>query len=86
MIDAFSQGNGGALKVVEPSDEELAEQLRSELAVSWDHLRHVLDHYEDRPWRNRNRVYPTDDPLWRAAQGYGRSRMPSRNWVRLDAG
>jgi hypothetical protein len=69
VIDAFSERDGAALTVVEPSDQELAEQLRNELAVSWEHLRYVLDHYEDRPWRDRNRVYPTDDPLWRAAQG-----------------
>jgi hypothetical protein len=69
VIEAFSQRGAGALTVVEPSDEELDEQLRNELAVSWDHLRHVLDHYDDPPWRNRNRGYPLDDPLWRAAQG-----------------
>lgn len=69
VIEVFSQRDAGALTVVEPSDEELDEQLRNELAVSWDHLRHVLDHYDDPPWRNGNRGYPSDDPLWRAAQG-----------------
>jgi hypothetical protein len=58
-----------ALSVLEPTDQEFAQQLRSELAVSRRRLRDVLDHYEDRARRNRNSDYPTDEPLWRAAQG-----------------
>jgi hypothetical protein len=69
VIDAFSQRDARALSVIEPTDQELAQQLRSELAVSRRFLRDVLDHYEDRPRRNRNSDYPTDEPLWRAAQG-----------------
>ena len=69
VIDAFSQRDASALSVIEPTDQEFAQQLRSELAVSRRRLRYVLDHYDDRPQRNRNFDYPTDEPLWRAAQG-----------------
>jgi hypothetical protein len=69
VIDAFSQRDARALSVIEPTDQEFAKQLRSELAVSRRRLRDVLDHYDDRPRRNRNFDYPTDERLWRAAQG-----------------
>jgi hypothetical protein len=69
VIDALRRRDAEAVSVVEPSDQELAEQLRSELAVSWRRLRYVLDHYDDHPRRDRNRIYSTDEPLWRAAQG-----------------
>ena len=69
VIDALSRRDARALSVIEPTDQEFVQQLRSELAVSRRFLRDVLDHYEDRPRRNRNSDYPTDEPLWRAAQG-----------------
>lgn len=69
VIEAFSQRDASGLGVVEPSDSEFRVQLRAELAVSWRHLRYVLDQYDQQPWRNRKRYYPSEDPLWRAAEG-----------------
>lgn len=71
VLDALRRRDRDGLQVVEPSDAELAAQLRSELDVSRRHLRHVLDHYWDRDWR-RGRRGPddsADDDLWRAAEG-----------------
>jgi len=68
VIDAFSRRDAGALAIVEPSDQELLQQLRSELEVSWRQLRYVLDHYDDYPRRKRF-DYPAEETLWRAAQG-----------------
>ena len=69
VIEALQSRQVDRLAVVEPSDEELADQLRVELAVSSRHLRAALDHYWDRDWRrdhSRNDESP-EDHLWRAA-------------------
>ena len=56
------------LSVVEPSIDDLADQLREELAVSRRHLRAVLDGYWDRDWRREHTGDESpEDHLWRAA-------------------
>lgn len=59
----------GAVVLVQPSVEELAEQLPTELAVARRHLGAVLEAYWDHDWRRRhsgNDESP-EDHLWRAA-------------------
>jgi hypothetical protein len=53
--------------VLEPSDDELAGQLRNELAVSRHHLRSMLSDYWDRDWRRRHKGLDqsAEDHLWR---------------------
>ena len=51
VIEALQARQLDRLAVVEPSEEELSEQLREELAVSRRHLQEVLDRYWDRDWR-----------------------------------
>jgi hypothetical protein len=57
------------LAVVQPSGEELADQLREELAASRRHLRAALDSYWDRDWRREHTRYDEspEDHFWRAA-------------------
>jgi hypothetical protein len=71
VLDALRRRDREGLQVVEPSDAELAVQLRAELGVSRRHLRHVLDHYWDRDWRRSRRGLDdsAEDELWRAAEG-----------------
>jgi hypothetical protein len=69
VIDALQARRLDRLAIVEPSEEELAGQLRGELAVSRRHLRTTLDNYWERDWR---RAHSRDDRspeehLWRAA-------------------
>lgn len=49
--------------------DELAAQLREELAVSHRHLRAMLDTYWDRDWRRDHSGHEEspEDHLWRAA-------------------
>lgn len=69
VIEAIRSRRLDRLAVVEPSLDELTEQLREELAVSRRHLRAVLDHYWDHGWRRDHRGYDEspEDHLWRAA-------------------
>jgi hypothetical protein len=59
----------GDLPIVEPSADQLAEQLGEELAVSRGHLRAVLEGYWNPTWRRDNKGYDEspEDHLWRAA-------------------
>lgn len=68
-IEALRSRRLDRLAVVEPSDEELATQLRAELAVSREHLRSVLEGYWDRDWRRSHKGYDEspEEHLWRAA-------------------
>jgi hypothetical protein len=68
-IDALRSRRLDRLDVIEPSDDELAGQLRQELAVSREHLRSVLEGYWDRDWRKNHKGYDESpqDHLWRAA-------------------
>ena len=69
VIEALRSRRLDRLSVVEPTQDELVEQLGEELAVSRRHLRAVLDNYWDRDWRREHKgldVSP-EDHLWRAA-------------------
>jgi hypothetical protein len=68
-IDALRSRRLDRLDVVEPSNDELAEQLREELLVSRRHLRSMLGDYWDRDWRRSHKGFDEspDDHLWRAA-------------------
>lgn len=68
-IDALRSRRLDHLSVVEPSADELAEQLRDELAVSRRHLKSVLTDYWERGWRAHHKGYDEspEDHLWRAA-------------------
>jgi len=69
VIETLRSGRLDGLAVVEPTQEELVEQLGKEVAVSRRHLRAVLDNYWDRDWRWEHKgveVSP-EDHLWRAA-------------------
>ena len=69
VIQALQSRRPDRLAVVEPSGDELAEQLREELAVSRRHLQAVLNRYWDREWRREHKGYneTPEDHLWRAA-------------------
>jgi hypothetical protein len=68
-IDALQSRRLDRLDVLEPSDDELAEQLREELAVSRRHLRTMLNDYWDQDWRRNHKGFDESpqDHLWRAA-------------------
>lgn len=68
-IEALRSRRLDHLAIIEPSDDQLAAQLRAELAVSREHLRSVLESYWDHDWRRRHKGYDEspDDHLWRAA-------------------
>lgn len=69
IVEALQSRRLDPLDIVEPSLDELAEQLGEELAVSRRHLRAVLDGYWDRNWRqdHKGRDESPEDHLWRAA-------------------
>jgi hypothetical protein len=68
-IDAIRSGTLDRQSIIEPTDGELAEQLRIELEASRLHLRSVLDSYWDQRWRRDHRGHDgsPEDHLWRAA-------------------
>lgn len=69
VIEALRDRRLDRLAVLEPSVEELAAQVRAELAVSRRHLRAVLNRYWDHNWRRGHQGHD-DSPenhLWRAA-------------------
>ena len=55
--------------VIEPTVDELVAQLRMELPISEEHLRHVVAQYWERDWRRQHQGYGIhpEDHLWRAA-------------------
>ncbi len=69
VIEALRSRQLDHLTVVEPSVNDLAEQLREEFSVSRRHLRAVLDSYWDHDWRRHRKGYDEspEDHLWRAA-------------------
>src|SRR5206468_2752631 len=71
VIEALKARQLDRLAVVEPSEAELADQLREELAVSRRHLRATVDSYWDRDWRRDHSRYgeSPEDHLWRAPGG-----------------
>jgi hypothetical protein len=71
VVNAIRDRRPDDLTVVEPTPDELLEQLRAELDVSRRHLRLVLDGFWDGNWRREHRGSDgtPEDHLWRAAQG-----------------
>lgn len=69
VIESLRSRTLDQLAVVEPTAQELVEQLREELTLSRRHLRAVLDSYWDRDWRREHKGYDEspEDHLWRAA-------------------
>ena len=69
-IEALRDRRLDALAVVEPDDREWTAQLSIELEASRRHLRHVLDHIDDRDWRRAHKGLDEspEDHLWRAAR------------------
>lgn len=69
VIEALRSRRLDRLVVIEPTSEELVEQIREELAVSRRHLRALLDSYWNRDWRREHNGVDEspDDHLWRAA-------------------
>lgn len=55
--------------IVEPTDDQLREQLASELEVSKAHLRHIVDNYWESDWRRNLRGGKPQEHLWRANTG-----------------
>lgn len=66
-IDALR--TGAAPPVVEPTDDELRDQLTEERTLSRAHLREIVERYRDPDWRRDHRGEELDDLLWRAAAG-----------------
>lgn len=71
-IEALRSGDLNRVHVVEPTDNELIDQLRSELVVSLQHLHGILDPYWDHEWRRAHNGYDEtpEDHLWRAATAF----------------
>jgi hypothetical protein len=69
VVEALRSRSLDRVTVIEPSVDQLAEQLREELAVSRRHLRAMLDTYWDRDWRRHHDGHDEspEDHLWRAA-------------------
>ena len=69
VIEALRARRLDRLTVVEPTEEELADKLGEELAVSRRHLRAVLGSYWDHEWRREHarQGESPEDHLWRAA-------------------
>ncbi len=69
VIDALRSRRLDHLALIEPTVDELADQLRAELALARRHLRAMLDSYWDHDWRRHHKGYDAqpEDHLWRAA-------------------
>jgi len=69
VIDALRSRRLDQLTVIEPSTEQLVEQLHHELKVSRQHLRNMLARYWDHDWRREHNGYDESPEvhLWRAA-------------------
>ena len=70
MLDALGASRVDDTPIVEPSTDELVDQLSVEVDASAKHLRKVLASYWDPVWRRRHKGADgsPEDQLWRAAQ------------------
>ena len=70
VLDALGAGRVDDAPIVEPSTDELVDQLSVEVDASAKHLRKVLVTYWEPEWRRRHKGVDTspEDQLWRAAQ------------------
>lgn len=73
MLDGLGVGRVDDTPIVEPSTDELVDQLSVEVEASAKHLGKVLASYWDPDWRRRLKGADTspEDQLWRAAQAAG---------------
>jgi hypothetical protein len=72
-LDALAHGDVAVLRVVRPpSAGALREQLVIEHEAARDHLRDVLERYDDREWQHDHHGFGLrpEDHLWCAAQGF----------------
>ena len=70
MLDAVGSGRVDDARILEPSTDELVDQLTEKVDASAKHLRKVLAAYRGPDWRRRHKGVDTspEDHLWRAAQ------------------
>jgi hypothetical protein len=70
VLDALGARRVDDALIVEPSTDELVDQLTEEVDASAQHLRKVLAAYWDPDWRRGHKGVDTspEDQLWRAAQ------------------
>ena len=71
-LDALARGEAERLRQPAPADDDLQDQLSTELQASLAHLRRVESAYWEREWRSAHRGLGVDPEhhLWNAAHGY----------------
>jgi hypothetical protein len=69
VLAAIRDGDGERVRIVGPTEEELAAHLADELVISRDSLQAATDAYEKRRW-SPGRLEPIADALWHASRGY----------------
>lgn len=70
MLESLAERRLDHLPIVEPTAEDLVQQLSEELTAGRRHLCGILDRYWDYDWRrdHRGQDESPEDHLWRAAQ------------------
>ena len=68
-LSALREGNADALRLPEPTPDEMASRLDAELAVSLRALESTAAVYEQRRF-SPGKLEPVADALWRASAGY----------------
>ena len=68
-LSALREGNADALRLPEPTPDEMASRLDAELAVSLRALESTAAVYEERRF-SPGKLEPVADALWRASAGY----------------
>jgi hypothetical protein len=68
-LSALRDGTAEALRLPEPSQDEMRSRLEAELAVSHRALVSATDAYEQRRF-GRGKIESVADVLWRVSQGY----------------
>lgn len=69
VIAALRAGDGEAVRIGGPTDEEFRVRMEQELAVSFGVLRQCTEEYTRRRWAP-GKIQPVADALWRASEGY----------------
>jgi hypothetical protein len=69
ILAAIHDGEAERVRVVGPTEEELAARLADELVISRNALQAATHAYEKRRW-SPGKLEPTADALWLASQGY----------------
>lgn len=76
-LSALRHGAADALRLPEPTPQELASRLEAELAVSLRSLQSITATYERRRF-SPGKLEPAADALWRASAGYLDVRAATR--------